>query len=213
MKLAVESGVTGEEGTEWTRVQLGHLYENTGDLRQAEMQYATSANARPGYAPALAGLGRVAKARKDYARAIEYFQQCDSLQKDYTYKEELSDLYQLTGDTQKANALAQEVVKEMTQEASAANSDPAAGHYVDKELAYAYLRINNTDKALEHALAEYNRRPDNIDVNETLAWVYYKRNQYKEAQHYIQKALRTHSKNPVLLERARMIGEMIDGRW
>lgn len=79
------------------------------------------------------------------------------------------------------------------------------GHYADKELAYAYLKINNTDKALEHALAEYNRRPDNIDVNETVAWVYYKRGAYDNAKPFIEKALRTNCKNPALLCHAGLI--------
>jgi predicted Zn-dependent protease len=61
------------------------------------------------------------------------------------------------------------------------------------------------DKALEHALAEYNRRPKNIDVNETVAWVYYKRGNGAEALPYIEKALKTNSKNPVLLCRAGLI--------
>ena len=52
---------------------------------------------------------------------------------------------------------------------------------------------------------EYNRRPDNIDVNETLAWVYYKNNDFANAQKYIAVALKTNSKNPVLLCRAGLI--------
>ena len=58
---------------------------------------------------------------------------------------------------------------------------------------------------LKHALAEYNRRPKNIDVNETLAWVYYQKGDYAKALPYINEALKTHSKNPVLLCRAGLI--------
>ena len=36
MKLAVGAGRPGDESTEWSRVQLGHLYENTGDWKSAE---------------------------------------------------------------------------------------------------------------------------------------------------------------------------------
>src|ERR1700741_1970629 len=42
MKLAVDAGVPGQESTEWCRVQLGKLYELTGDLRSAEMHYSIS---------------------------------------------------------------------------------------------------------------------------------------------------------------------------
>jgi tetratricopeptide (TPR) repeat protein len=58
---------------------------------------------------------------------------------------------------------------------------------------------------LEHALAEYNRRPANIDVNETLAWVYYQKKEYAKALPYIKEALKTNSKNPTLLCRAGLI--------
>jgi tetratricopeptide (TPR) repeat protein len=54
-------------------------------------------------------------------------------------------------------------------------------------------------------LLEYNRRPDNIDVNETLAWVYYKKGDIPNAYQYMQTALKTNSKNPVLLSRAALI--------
>ena len=89
--------------------------------------------------------------------------------------------------------------------AKEADSNEQMGHYADRELAYAYLKTNELDKAMEHAKIEYDRRPDNIDVNETMAWVLYKRGQYAEAQKYMQVARRTGSKNPVLLCRAGLI--------
>ena len=62
-----------------------------------------------------------------------------------------------------------------------------------------------TGNALKHALTEYNRRPENIDVNETVAWVYYKMKAYDKALPYLKAALKTNSKNPVLLCRAGLI--------
>jgi len=50
----------------------------------------------------------------------------------------------------------------------------------------AYLEVKDYDNALKHALLEYNRRPQNIDVNETLAWVYYNRGEYQKALPYMQ---------------------------
>ena len=47
-------------------------------------------------------------------------------------------------------------------------NDEDIGHYADGELAHVYLKAGNYDKALKHALAEYNRRPANIEVNETV---------------------------------------------
>jgi len=45
----------------------------------------------------------------------------------------------------------------------------------------------------------------NIDVNETVAWVYYKMRQYNKALPFIQTALKTNSKNPILLCNAGLI--------
>jgi tetratricopeptide (TPR) repeat protein len=205
MKMAVDAGAPGDEGTEWTRIQLGHLYENTGDLKSAEMHYTIALNERPGYAYALAGLARIALASKDYAKAIAYYEKAAASVTDYSFKEELVEAYKLSGQKEKADALANAVIEGMSRDAQSGQNDENIGHYADRELAYAYLKINNYDKALEHALLEYNRRPENIDVNETVAWVYYCKGEYANALPYLKAALKTNSKNPTLLCHAGLI--------
>ena len=207
MKLAVDAGVAGDESTEWCRVQLGHLYENSGDNKNAEMNYTIALDNRKNYAYALAGMARIALSNKNYDKAINYYKQADSLVNDFSFKEELVDVYQLTGQKDKAAAISKTVIDEMNKNAASAASDENIGHYADRELAYAYLKINEVDKALDHALAEYNRRPKNIDANETLAWVYYQKGAYAKAIPYMRVALKTNSKNPVLLCRAGLIYE------
>jgi len=205
MKMAVDAGGQGDEYTEWTRYQLGSLYEKTGNFKKADTLYNASLSMRPGYAYAMAGLGRVALANNDYNTAIMYFQKADSTVTDNSLKEELVDIYRQAGQTAKADETAKAVIDDLQKSAQAGDKDASIGHYADRELAYAYLKINDKDKALEHAMLEYNRRPDNIDVNETVAWVYYSRGEYDKALPYIKVALKTHSKNPVLLSRAALI--------
>ncbi len=41
-------------------------------------------------------------------------------------------------------------------------------------------------------------RPDNIDVNAALANIYYKKADYKSAENYINKAMRTRKQDPAL---------------
>lgn len=205
MKMAIDAGAPGDEATEWSRVQMGHLYENIGDLKNAEMHYQIALNERPGYMYALAGMAHVALATKDYSKAIDYYTQAQKDANEGAFKEELVTVYFLAGQKDKAVELTNEVINELSKNAKAANADESIGHYADKELAYAYLSINNYNKALEHALLEYNRRPKNIEVNETVAWMYYKKGEASKTLPYVKAALITNSKNPTLLCRAGLI--------
>jgi tetratricopeptide (TPR) repeat protein len=205
MKLAVSAGYPGTEETEWTRIQLGHLYENTGDTLNARYQYEMALSERPDYAYAYAGLGRLALAGKDYKTAIEDFERADGLVEDYSFKDELIDLYALNGQTEKSKDEADKVLAKLTADAAGSAKDNTIGHYADKELAYVYIKTGDYDKAVDHALMEYNRRPDNIDVNEAVAWAYYKKGDTKNAAAYIAVALKTNSQNPQLLSRAALI--------
>jgi tetratricopeptide (TPR) repeat protein len=205
MQMAVNAGGQGDETTEWTRVQLGRLYENTGDLQNAKMHYTIALTERPDYPFASAGLARMAVAEKDYPTAIGLYRKADSMINDFSIKQEWADVYTLAGQKESADSLMNIVIAKLNEDEQSGRNDENIGHYADRELAYAYLKVNNYNKALEHALLEYNRRPDNIDVNETVAWVYYCKKQYSEALPYLQIALKTHSENPVLLYRAGLI--------
>jgi len=205
MMMAVKAGIAGFEQTEWCRVYLGKLYELTGDIDTAEMIYQTANTARPNYAYAIAGLGRVERAKKNYPEAIAWFIQAQGLVKDYAFGDELIDLYQLTGQRDKADSTSREVIKALQAHANTNDQNGDAGHYADKELAFVYLKMNENDLALQHAEAEYKRRPENIDVNEMMAWVHYKRGEYGAALPFIQKSLRTGSQKPELLCRAGLI--------
>jgi tetratricopeptide (TPR) repeat protein len=212
MKMAVAAGAPGDEGTEWARIQLGRLYENTGDPASAKMHYTIALTERPGYGYAWAGLGRIALASKDYAAAISCYEKADAAVTDYSIKEELAEAYLQSGNREKANAMLNAVIASMTKDAQSGRNDENIGHYGDRELANAYLKVNDFDKALEHALLEYNRRPANIDVNETVAWVYYCKGEYEKALPYLKVALKTNSKNPTLLSHAGLIFEKAGGK-
>jgi tetratricopeptide (TPR) repeat protein len=205
MKMAVNAGGQGDETTEWTRIQLGRLYEKTGDLKNAEMNYMVALTDRPDYPYALTGMARIAVAAKDYSMAINFYRKADSIINDCSIQEEWADVYRLAGQTARADSLTNLVITKLNKDEQSGQNDESIGHYADRELAYAYLKVNNYEKALEHALLEYNRRPDNLDVNETLAWIYYCKKQYADALPYLQASMKTHSENPVLLCRAGLI--------
>jgi len=205
MKMAVDAGGAGDEPTEWTRIQLARLYENIGDLKNAEMHYSIALYERPGYPYATAGIGSIALANKNYTKAISLYEQAAAALNDYSIQEQLSRLYRLNGNIKKADSLLQIIIAGMNSDSKMGEQDESIGHYADRELAYAYLLKNDHENALKHALAEYNRRPENIDVNETVAWVYYKMKGYDKALRYITVALKTNCKNPQLLCNAGLI--------
>lgn len=200
MKMAVQAGGYGDEGTAWAHIQLARLYENTGDLKAAEMHYTIALEERPGYGYATEGLGHIAMAKKDYTRAIALYEQANTALNDYALKEQLAELFLLTSQKEKADAIINNIIEELTR--ASKEGEASINHHADKELAYVYLLQNDYDKALNHALAEYSRRPNNIDVNEAVAWVYFKKGDQQKAVSFIEKALRTNSKNPTLLCRA-----------
>jgi tetratricopeptide (TPR) repeat protein len=214
MQMAVESGMIGLEQTEWSRVQLGKLFEMTGDTAKAGQIYQQSLACRPNYAYALAGMGRLAKLNKQYETAINYFKQAAAQTSDYDFNDNITDCLQRTNV---ASALqnAEKGVAELkahshgetekhadAHASGAAHAHEESEHHADKELAYAYLKTGNVEKALAHATIEWQRRPENIDVNECLAWCYFQNKEFEKAAAYIERALKTHSQNPVLLRRA-----------
>jgi tetratricopeptide (TPR) repeat protein len=209
MKLAVDAGAAGDETTEWSRIQLAKLYEHNGQVDYAKMNYTIALNDRPGYPHALAGLARISMAEKDYSNAIELYKKADSSINDLTIKEELAQAYMLIGNKKGADRLTKIVIDEMNKASQKSKYDDSTGHYSDREMAYAYINAGNYDKALEHAIIEYNRRPANIDVNETVAWAYYKKREFNKAKQYIKEALKTGCKNPVLLCHAGLIYEAV----
>lgn len=215
MQLAIAAGVPAEESTEWCRSQLGRLYESTGQKDSAILQYRLSLAARPDYANALVGIARIAEFDQQKDSAIFYFEKAAAVSNDLGIKQGLATVYSTTNQ-EKSNTLMQQVIDEMSDLSEQAIKDPTVGHYSDRELAYAWLQNVNTKKALEHALAEYNRRPMNIDVNETVAWVHYRSNNFEIAIPFIQRAMITKSRNPGLLCIAGLIfcktGDLEKGR-
>jgi tetratricopeptide (TPR) repeat protein len=204
MKMAVKAGYPGLEQTAWTRVNLGRLYENIGDIANAEVQYQIALIERPDYPYAIAGLGRIAKAKANYKSAINYFEQAKRVVVDPAFDEELIDLYKIANQPERLNESAQNIIELLGEETNKDENLPH-GHYSDKELAYTYLKIFKYELALKHAKLEYERRPNNIEAAEVLAWVHYKRGEFNNANKYIDIALKTNCQNSELLCRAGLI--------
>jgi tetratricopeptide (TPR) repeat protein len=203
MKLAVQAGLPGSEPHCWSKNTLGHLYEVTGQLDKAEQEYTEILALRPSYAFALAGQARIQKMRKQYDQALVSLEKASAIMPEFSFHEEMAEIYALQGHTDKAAAKYAEVITML-------DEDARSGHSVDLELCKLYTRLGKLDSAAVYGQREYSKRPDNIDVNHAMAAVSFLKNDIKKAQEYIQVAMRTGSKDPMLLQQASQIELAMD---
>jgi len=215
MKMAVESGVPGMEQTEWARVTLGDLYLNIGRLDSASYTYRTSLVYRPDYPHAQMGMAKVMRAEKNYDSSITYTKAAIQTLSESSFISFLADLYELKGDQAKAGKIRQDVIDLLVEAERKNGKDGLIPHNGNRELATAYLNAGQYDKAAAYAKKDYDMRPDNIDANELMAWITYKKGDFAAAKNYAEKTLATSGRNANTLYKDAMIfskaGETVRG--
>jgi len=198
MQLAVDGGIPNGEATAWTRTQLGNLYFNTGNLKQAEAEYVYTLNNRPDYTYALAGLGRVRAAQGKLYEAIDLLTRATNIMPLPEFVITLGDLYQANNQP----TLAQQQYKLI---GTIEKLFEANGVDMDMEIALFNADQNKDLVAtVEQARKAYANRPS-IHAADVLAWALYKTGNYAEAQIYSQAALRLDTKDALKLFHAGMI--------
>ena len=138
--------------------------------------------------------------QKQYGQAEKLYAEAMSLQPGYLPFLHMSRLFAEQNQSSKAEKELQKAIGQFQTTGAKSGSK-----YTGKELAELYLESGEIQKALKCAAEEYNRRPENIDVNHVMAWAYYKGGNYELALFHIMKALVTNSKDPQLLMHAAMI--------
>lgn len=198
MQRAVQAGGPNAENTNWTRVQLGYLYFNSGRLAEAETQFNEALAYYPGYVYAIAGLGRVRAAQGNPQEAIKLMNQAVGIMPMPEFVITLGDLYQVTGQTKAADQ--QYKLVATIEKLYQVNG-------VDLDLEIALFNADH-DKDLNGTLAlarkAYANRPS-IYGADVLAWTLYKTGNYTEAQKYSDEALRLGTKDSLKLFHAGMI--------
>lgn len=198
MQRAVDSGTPNLESTAWVRTQLGNLYFNTGNLDQAEVEYQRTLQDRPNYVYAIAGLGRVQAAQGNTEEAIQSLGKAIAIMPMPEFVITLGDLYQATGQQEKASQQYQLV-------ATIEKLYRANGVDMDMEIAlFNADHDQNLQETLALAQKAYANRPS-IHGADALAWALYKTGNYQEAQKYSQEALKLGTKDALKLFHAGMI--------
>lgn len=199
LNSAISSGSSFAENVAFSQVELGKLQARS-DLDQAERSYMQALQMEPDYAPALEGLGRLAFARGDNDKAIDYLNQAFKQLPLAQYAAGLGDIYSSNNDTEKADS--QYFLANLAFENS--NDDSVNNDY---ELSfYLSQRDMKPEEALKLAQKSVAVRP-NIFSFDGLALAQYRNNNYKAAEKSINKALKLGQHEPVILYHAGLIAK------
>ncbi len=196
--LAMSQGDGVAEHEAWARAQIAHLLFITGDLDGSQSQYAKALETLPGYVHALAGLGRVAAARGDLAAAIVQYEAAIAAVPLPEYVIVLGDVYAAVGATNRASD---------QYELVAAIEQLYAADGVNLDLQIALFNADHgrdLQATVARAEALFATQPS-IQAADALAWVRYKAGDIDGARAAIGDALRTGSRDPLLLFHAGMI--------
>jgi tetratricopeptide (TPR) repeat protein len=186
------------ESLAWYEYQVGELYFKSGDLRRAGSHYRAALDTFAGYYLALAGLGKVAAARGDYDQAVDYYTRATEIIPQPELLAALGDVYQVTGEDEKAEL--QYSTVEYIGKLAAINAQvfnrQLANFYSDHDL--------QLDQALELSTGELETRKD-IYGYDAAAWANYKNGRFDQAQALIEQALQLGTRDAKLYYHAGMI--------
>jgi tetratricopeptide (TPR) repeat protein len=194
MQMALDTAPGANEAGAWTRVQLGNLYFNGGDLDAAEREYRRTLSLMADYAPAQAALARVDAARGDYAGAIGLLTGVVNRLPLPEYVILLGDIYRAGGDQPEADQQYALVgVEIQLLQANGVNTD----------LEFALFEADHprpgvsTAQVVQQAQAALAERPS-IYGHDVLAWAFYQDGRYADAQRESRLALRLGTQDALL---------------
>jgi tetratricopeptide (TPR) repeat protein len=188
MMMAVSSAGKSGEPAAWANAQLGNLYLNSGRLHAASESHRRALSLLPGYAPALAGLGRTQWWRGRLASAAQLFRLALERAPVPDYAVALGDAYAQMGRRAEADRAYEQA--EMLEHAFVANG----GRNQLETALFDLDHDHDVAAALDRARAGRDLRPS-IEGEHVLAWALYKNGRCAEARKHSIRALRLGTKD------------------
>ena len=192
MQMAVEAGYPGNESSEWARCTLAKIYENYGQLQNAEMHYTIALKNRPNYPFAIEGLANIQLKKGKFEEAESLYKKAISIMPEISFYRGLGGVYEATNRPAEVKALGNKILAMMSE-------DEKSGHKMELEKSYVYLEmLQNHAKAEKCAEKAYAARPTNIDVNILMSVVHLSKGEFSAAEPFLKAATKTDSKQPLL---------------
>jgi tetratricopeptide (TPR) repeat protein len=196
MQMAAEATTSHDpEAQAWYASQVGELYLRIGKNADAEHEYRRAASMFPTYPFAMVGQGKVKAARGDRDGALRIY--LDELKRVPTLDlaARIGDLYAQAGDSAQAEhyyQLAEDIAGPAVAQTEASLALFLAEH--DRKLSDA-VKIAEAVATMRHDVFTY----------DALAWAYYKAGRPEDARVASQRALRTGTRDPIILSHAAQI--------
>ncbi len=197
MAKAIKTGAPYAENTTWCSTQLALMLFNEGALLPADQILQDALKGTPNNYRALAAMGMVQAAKKNYPAAIASYKKSLAVAPEITSLAALGDLYAVTGDKAEAErqyALLEDLHKR--------NTDISVHDHMQMAQFYA-----DHDRNLVQAMqfAEEHKLTKNVTEADTLAWCYYKNGLQDQAKAAITTALAWHTPDARIYFHAGMI--------
>ena len=132
---------------------------------------------------------------KEYDKALNTLGKAAAIMPEFSFHEEMAEIYALQGDEKKAADKYAEVVTML-------DEDAQSGHAVDLEMCKLYTKLGKLDSAAVYGQREYDPTPQEHRRQSGDGDGGLQKNDLKKAQEYMEVAMRTGSKNPELLRQA-----------
>ena len=190
MQQAREAGTAGSHDTAVVTTLLGDLLHRRSELAEADATYDDALRTAPGLVNALHGKARVQAARGDVAGAAAALGSVVDRQPTVDGLTLLAELQALAGDpaAEETEALGRAVAQLQQQ----------SGSVVDLEMALFEADRGDAGTAVRLARAAHAARPDNVFVNDALAWALLRSGAASAAVPHVEQALRLGSADPLL---------------